>query len=57
MNYNGFANQVKAPGENWTEMIKNKSDFSITVKDDKKREELLYILKMLTKYPIYSMKK
>ncbi|WP_339686693.1 hypothetical protein [uncultured Nonlabens sp.] len=41
MNSKGYANKVKIPPESWTEMIKNKSDFSITVEDDEKPEEIL----------------
>ncbi len=57
MNSNGYGNKVQVPGENWTEMIVNKGDFSITVKDDKKREEVLHIIKMLRKHPIYKVRK
>jgi hypothetical protein len=56
MNSNGYANKVKVPGENWTEMLKNRSDFSITVRNDKKRDEVLHIISMLRKYPVYRVK-
>jgi hypothetical protein len=55
-NSNGYANKVKVPDENWTEMLKNRSDFSITVRNDKKRDEVLHIISMLRKYPVYRVK-
>lgn len=57
MNSNGYGNKVQVPGENWTEMITNNGDFPLTVKDDKKRDEVLHIIKMLRKYPIYKVRK
>jgi hypothetical protein len=56
MNSNGFANKVKAPGGNWTEMITNTSDYKFTVKDATKRAEIVHIMEMLMKYPVYRVK-
>ncbi|QJP34943.1 hypothetical protein F0365_11365 [Nonlabens sp. Ci31] len=56
MNSNGYSNQVQVPGENWTEIITNRSDFSITVKDDIKRKEVLRIMNYLRRYPVYRVK-
>jgi|GEM_PF-4632608 len=56
MNSNGYANKIKVQGESWTDMIKNHNDFYLTVKDEAKRDEVLRIIKMLMKYPVYRKK-
>jgi hypothetical protein len=56
MNSNGFANRVKAPGGKWTETITNTSDYKFTVKDASKRAEILHIIEMLMKYPVYRVR-
>lgn len=49
----GYLALLKAPGESWTNLTRLYRDFTITVYDDEKRQELLKNLKCLVKHPLY----
>ena len=54
VNSQGYVNQVKVPGEYWTEAIQRYSDFTITVYNSKKREEIAKVLQFFVDNPYVS---
>lgn len=54
VNSQGYVNQVKVPGEYWTEAIQRYSDFTITVYNSQKREEIAKVLQFFVDNPYIS---
>ena len=54
VNSEGYVNQVKVPGEYWTEAIQRYSDFTITVYNSQKREEIAKVLQFFVDNPYIS---
>jgi hypothetical protein len=47
----GFKQKAKPPGEDWSDYVKNFSDFTMTIYDVDKRKEALNYFKYLVEHP------